>query len=357
MAQESYFLIQFSIRLNRLLESLDQLQQSIDQSYRQFKDAQAPRIEKISEGFAKTQKRLTQDLQQFKSLVQNSALSQNLGGHLDSVIEQVHHLADATSLRFKEMKTEEWPALLASLGQKAVQTKNELKSIDVKSALSHVSDAVLVDHMDHFEDLGQSHLVQWPRKIWHMLAALMIVAIHLFIPISFKAKIITFGCFTAYATIFDVLRLVWPKFNMLVVRDLKKFMRKREVSHLNSMTFYALSTFFVCLFFPQATAVLAVLFLGFGDTTASIVGTKWGRTKFAGRRFSLEGSLAFFATAFLISLLYPILNPVFTGNPYVFAFLAGLIGMASEMVAGRLDDNFVIPIFSALGIQALVFLL
>lgn len=233
--------------------------------------------------------------------------------------------------------------MLVGLGDKVQAFRAELKSLDLREALGHVADAVLIDR---FDSLAHIQEIQWPRKLWHVLAALIIVSIFLFLPVSFHTKMVVFGIFTAYATICDITRLLWPKFNTLVVRDLQKFMRKREISGLNSMTFYSLSSFTVCLLFPKPIAILAILYLGLGDPMASIVGIKWGRHKI-GPRFSWEGSLAFFATCFLLSLLYPLLAPGFSGNIWLFALAGGLIGMVSEWCSFRLDDNFVVPLLSA----------
>src|SRR5262249_9739780 len=118
-------------------------------------------------------------------------------------------------------------------------------------------------------------------------------------------------------------------------------------------SFFALSTFLVCLLFPKGIAILSILYLGLGDTAASIVGVRWGRHKFGGR-FSIEGSLAFFAVCFLATLFYPRLDPHFHGPILLFALLGGLIGAFSERIFPRLDDNLVIPLFSALALRCLL---
>jgi Dolichol kinase len=334
---ESKVLLQFCIQQNRLLERLDHFLHSVEVSYRELKDRHGGKLERKAE-------KLARELEAFSLLLQKSAFApQQLQPRFEKILLQARQLKVSLTLRWRERKLEENSALLAALGEKLQAFRSELKELDLKETLGHMADAVLIDR---FDDLAHIRDIQWPRKIWHALAAVAIVSIYLFMPNSTRSKFIVFGIFTAYATICDVIRLMWPKFNTLVVRDLRKFMRKREISGLNSMTFYALSTFTVCLLFPKGIAILAILYLGFGDPAASIVGIKWGRHKI-GNRFTWEGSLAFFAVCFLLSLLYPWLAPGFSGNLLAFALLGGFSGMVSEWCSFRLDDNLVVPLVSA----------
>ncbi|MFO1518963.1 MAG: hypothetical protein U1F57_04770 [bacterium] len=341
----SQALIQFRLRQNRLIETLDHLSQSIDKFYEQMAASGSPRLEKVQKQLLKFEERLNQEIEHFSSLIENSALGQlEVRAHLEKVSAQVEALAQNLFHKYREFSFEEWKSSLPNLSQEVAQVRDELRNIDMKGALSHVADSVL---LDSFDNLGEHEAIQWPRKIWHALASLGIVWVYLFSRGTMTAKMTVFGCFTFYATICDSLRMISPRFNTLVMRDLKKFMRKREATRLNSMTFYALSTFFVCLLYPKGPAILSILFLGLGDTAASLVGIKWGRHKIFGRRYSMEGSLAFFATCFLLTFLYPLLVPAFSGNIWVLAFFGGLIGMTSEWASYRLDDNLVIPLYSA----------
>lgn len=334
---ESKVLLQFCVKQNRLLERLDRFLHACEGSYAQLKDRHGAKFEKKAE-------QLSLEIDQFAAFLQKSALSpQQLGPRFEKFLQQARLLKVSLSLRWREAKAEESSAVISALAEKLQTFRGELKNLDLKETLGHVADAVLIDRV---EDLAHIQDIQWRRKIWHALAAVIIVSVYLFMPNSFRSKMIVFGIFTVYATVCDVLRLMWPKFNALVVRDLRKFMRKREVSGLNSMTFYAISSFLVCLLFPKGIAILAILYLGFGDPAASIIGIKWGRHKI-GTRFSWEGSLAFFGTCFLLTLLYPYLAPGFSGNLWLLAFLGGLSGMISEWFSYRLDDNLVVPLVSS----------
>lgn len=345
---EAQLLLQMCLGQNHLLQTLE----SFHETLTQVKEAQSLRWEKFQEKFSTLQEKLKIQADHFSHLLSQSSLAQiEIRVHLEKFITQAQQISQNLSTRYQEMTREEWLPSLSSLSEKAIHLRQELKSINLKAAFEHISEAVLVDH---YGNLGEARKIQWPRKILHVLASFWIVGIYLFSRGSFSFKMTVFGAFTAYALSNDILRLVWPKFNAWTMRDLKKYMRKEEARRLNSLTFYSISTFLVCAFFPKGVAILSVLFLGLGDPIASIIGIKFGKHKMG--RLSLEGSLAFFFTCFGLSFLYPLLDPTFHGPLWLFAIFGGLIGAFSERWTFRLDDNFVIPIFSAIFLQLVLWL-
>ncbi len=346
-------LIQFCVLQNRLAEKLGRLSVAFHELYQKVQERSSDFPPKTSR-LRRLQKNLSKEMKGLEKLTQHSALAQaSVRVHLEKWGEEAHHLTQGVALRYREWRTEELPLTLSALAEKAGRLKEDLLKINIQEALGHVADAVFVEN---YEALGEGHKIQWMRKLWHVLTGFSIVAIYLFSRGSFFAKMSIFGFFVTFVTTLDVARLISPKINAVIVRDMKKFMRKSEVTRLNSSTFYGVSTFFVCLVFPKGVAILSILYLALGDTMASIVGVKWGRHRWM-NRFSLEGSLAFFLTCFGISFLYPLLVPTFSGPIWLFAILGGIVGMISEWFSYKLDDNLVIPIFSATTLWALVSLM
>ncbi len=299
-------------------------------------------VGKISRKMEKLGDRLSAELKRLHQALQDVGLNHlEIRPHWDAFAAQAKQLVQA--LTPDEAHRAEWAKSWAQLSARAAELRQDIEKIDLKSALNHVADAVLVDH---YEQLGESQILQWPRKIWHILSGCLIVSIYLFVPATFSAKMTVFGFVTCSLLIGELFRLTLPNFNGRVMHWLRPYMRKREVSGCSSTTFFALSTFMACALFPKGIAIVSILYLTFGDSLASIVGIKWGKHKL-GRRFSLEGTLTFFAVAFLITLLYPIWAPEFSGSIWLLALLGGIIGTASEWSSYRLDDNLVIPLFSA----------
>lgn len=354
---QSQTLIQLCVNQNQLFESLDRFHRSIEKIYRQITQRGAhskPAAEEVSQKIHHRYARFEKEWQRLCCSIEKFQLvRERLKPRLERISEQTQQLSQSISVRWQEIHQEEWSSTLKAFSDKISALRQEIKAIDFKQTLGPVGDVLFVEHYDTLA--ARARVIQWPRKIWHMLASLLIVSIYLFFPGSLHTKLILFGSFTAYALICDILRFVFPSFNASAVKFFSRFMRKEEVTRLNSMTFYALSTFLVCLFFPKGIAILSILFLGIGDPMASIVGVKWGKYKLW-NRFSLEGSLAFFVACFSISLLYPLFSPSFQGSIWLFALCGGLIGMISEWFSFlRLDDNLIIPLVSALLLQGVLF--
>jgi dolichol kinase len=104
----------------------------------------------------------------------------------------------------------------------------------------------------------------------------------------------------------------------------------------------------VVFFFSKPVVLLSVLFLAIGDPIAAIVGTRWGRTKITKRK-SLEGSVANFLATALVSLLFGLFY-LQLGVPQslLLTLLGGTVSTLVELLPAPIDDNFTIPVGSAL---------
>ena len=100
---------------------------------------------------------------------------------------------------------------------------------------------------------------------------------------------------------------------------------------------------------------VAVVVLAVADPMAALVGRRFGCTHlYRGR--TLEGSLAFVASGSLCSMavllgFYPSLG---WGAALITALAASVAGAVTELVSGRLDDNFSIPLAAAAGATAVL---
>lgn len=104
--------------------------------------------------------------------------------------------------------------------------------------------------------------------------------------------------------------------------------------------------------FPKNIASAASAILAVGDSFSTIIGIHFGRHKIINNK-SAEGTLAFFITAFLASLLF--VNPVASFIGSAAAAVVELITppKLSKRSHWILDDNLLIPITSGFGILLL----
>ncbi|MFQ6614686.1 MAG: diacylglycerol/polyprenol kinase family protein [Fidelibacterota bacterium] len=89
--------------------------------------------------------------------------------------------------------------------------------------------------------------------------------------------------------------------------------------------------------FPKAVAVLALLFMCFGDTVAALTGKAWGKVRIGKK--SLEGFASGLAICFLLAWFFPELSwPVRS--------IGAVMAMSVELLPIPIDDNLRIPVFS-----------
>jgi len=141
-----------------------------------------------------------------------------------------------------------------------------------------------------------------------------------------------------------------PKFNdWLMEKVFHKVSRPHERFQINSATYYVWGLFLMVMLFPKEACLLGVLTLGFGDPIASIVGQRYGKIKIFKEK-SLEGALAFWLAGFAICLIYqliyipqiPLLDIIKISS------IVAFVGALTELFTIKIDDNFSIPVISAL---------
>jgi dolichol kinase len=123
-----------------------------------------------------------------------------------------------------------------------------------------------------------------------------------------------------------------------------------EHQKINSSSWYTTSLVLLSLTQSITLCAIAVSVLGLSDPAAAAIGRKFGSIKLPGGR-TLEGSLTFLAVGtisvfLLLNLLHPIGSPL---QMLLIAACSGLFGAIGELLGSLLDDNFTIPLCSALG--------
>ncbi len=193
------------------------------------------------------------------------------------------------------------------------------------------------------------------RKSIH-LTSLLIPIIYYFIPKELGLTLLI--PLVVFSLIVDTLKIFSKKFRALFIKLFGFMLRKHELDErkhtYTGATFVLLSALISLLLFPKVIFITAFSILIVSDTSAALIGRKYGKHKFLAK--SLEGSTAFFISAIIVVLL----SPKVTGNLTEY-----LIGIAGAFVAtfgenlsyGWADDNFVIPISAGLTMWALYYLL
>lgn len=190
------------------------------------------------------------------------------------------------------------------------------------------------------------------RKLWHMFGVVGMVALYTQISTDMAIRILSVVSF--FFVGFDILRLQWPSWNRFAVRVAGFLMRDNESKSFAGTTYLMIGTFILVWFFPRPVVTLSLLFLAFADPMASYFGIRYGKDKLIGSK-SLQGTLAAFVTCTVITVIFLVQQNLMTDRILIVSFCAGLLGALAELVPiAKLDDNFTIPVLSAIGIWTLM---
>ncbi len=143
----------------------------------------------------------------------------------------------------------------------------------------------------------------------------------------------------------DLLRYFSPKtakiFYSLFGFLLREHERDNNKKALNGASYVLLSATISVFLFPKVLFLTAFGILIISDSTAALIGRKFGKHKFF--RKSLEGTLAFFVSAIVVVLI----SPKITGDIYEYLigfFAAGAGAIVENISHGWVDDNLSVPI-------------
>lgn len=123
-------------------------------------------------------------------------------------------------------------------------------------------------------------------------------------------------------------------------RYLNFMLKPEEIQgHWTGATWVFTGALLTILLFPKTLAILALLYMSFGDTTAALVGKSIGRPRIG--RKSLEGFFAGLVICLVLAWFFPAISwPV--------RFVGAITAMVVELLPIPVDDNLSIPVLSAL---------
>ncbi len=196
---------------------------------------------------------------------------------------------------------------------------------------------------------NEAHLI---RRIWHFCGVMAMFAFYCFV--SQKQALTTALVVSSVMISLDVVRLYIPKFNRFFIWLFRRIIRDSETHRISGISFMLVGVTLIVFAFPKNVVLLTLLFVALADPMASEIGIRFGKDKLIGQK-SLQGSLAAFCTCFVLALGFFIYFDLMRERLFIVSLLAGIIGAFSELVPiGKLDDNFVFPVLSAILLTGLM---
>ncbi len=150
-----------------------------------------------------------------------------------------------------------------------------------------------------------------------------------------EATLMTLGILTPLMLGVELLRINNRRAAALYNRYFGHMTRPSEARSLTGATYLLAGALLAVILFPPVVAIVAILFMSWGDAAAALIGIRYGRIRLGHK--SLEGSLACFVVCLLIAV------------PADLPLATKMIGAGSATIAellpwGGLNDNLVIPL-------------
>lgn len=169
------------------------------------------------------------------------------------------------------------------------------------------------------------------RKAIHFLGLSVPI---LYYTTSKEVTTVVVGVAVVCALFIEAARLKWEQVNNVVFRIIGGYTRDHEVKKVTGATYYSVAALIVVSLFSERVAVASLLFLTLGDSSAALVGTRFGRHDLFGK--SVEGSAACLVVCSLVG--------------WILLGWVGLLGAAAatviEVLPIPVDDNVRIPLVS-----------
>jgi len=201
---------------------------------------------------------------------------------------------------------------------------------------------------------------QLPRRLFHFANGAIIGTLYLLF-FTYQTILHIIGIIACLAYITEQIRLSYPVISQRLLPITRIIMRAEEQLKESAMVPYAIAILLTIITFPKEIAIISIFTLAVADPMSALVGIRYGGTilpKIVSQK-SLEGSLAFFLSTFVITLLI-LLNLVSNQSELsviiMIALMTGFIVSAFEMIPLNIDDNLTIPLFTSLTLSLLFWL-
>ncbi|MCF8058354.1 MAG: SEC59/DGK1/VTE5 family protein [Bacteriovoracaceae bacterium] len=191
--------------------------------------------------------------------------------------------------------------------------------------------------------------LQLPRRLFHCGMGISLGLVYQFL-LTHSRAIYILGFCACVVYILEQIRINYPELAGKVKIINKYLFRAEEQLKESAGVPYVMGILLTLISFPKVVALVAIYTLAVADPMSAIIGIKYGKTKVVPHK-SLEGSLAFFISTFIITFLvffwWTSFLQIMIGPVFLLSFLVALIASLFEMIPLRLDDNLTIPLFTA----------
>ncbi|MCK4526660.1 hypothetical protein KAW18_04755 [candidate division WOR-3 bacterium] len=185
------------------------------------------------------------------------------------------------------------------------------------------------------------------RKTYRLGVGIIFPIIYYFSPNKIIVEMVLLY-FIGMVTVLEIMRYVSPNLWKTMAEHSHGILREKPGLVTGTMAFLIANAIVIACF-DKWVAIISLLFMLFGDTSASIIGIKYGQVKMGEK--TLEGSLAFFITTVFISLIFYRFVPIHL----VILLIGAVVATIVEALPLKINDNLTVAIAAAIAIQIFVF--
>lgn len=186
------------------------------------------------------------------------------------------------------------------------------------------------------------------RKLFHIIGTLAILAGYKYLHYPVFSQY--FFTVTVIFVSFDFFKGYSKKMQSFASYFFKSILRENEKTNLSGISYTLIGILISTSIFSREINTLAILFLAFVDPISSFFGILYGKNHKILPNASLHGCIAGFLCAFFLSLLYFSINTLMLDRLLIVSIISAIIATLSESLNFKIDDNFVIPVFSSVGL-------
>jgi len=191
------------------------------------------------------------------------------------------------------------------------------------------------------------HDLQFPRRFFHMSMGTTAGVIY-YSFLSHQLAVSILGTAACIVYIVEQIRINYPEYAATFKIVNKYLLRAEEQLKESAGMPFVMGLLLTLLSFPKVVALCAIFTLAIADPMSAIVGIRFGKRKIMQRK-SLEGSLAFFISTFLI--LITVFSGLYQNDIIIISalgFIVASVMTGLELIPVRIDDNLTIPIATGL---------
>ncbi len=198
--------------------------------------------------------------------------------------------------------------------------------------------------VENTDELPSRHNLQLARRLLHMACGFGIATLY-WVSFSHTEMIRFLGTIACVLYVVEQVRINYPETAQKFLPLSKFVMRAEEQLKESAMVPYAFAVLLCIITFPKVIAIVAVYTLAISDPLSAIIGIRFGKRRIVPHK-SLEGSLAFFLSMFVISFF--VLGATLSlnmGLVFIISLLISFTTTCFEMIPLKVDDNLTIPLF------------